>query len=66
MLLSNKNEVIYGAACAVGSAAAFAFAGECLAVSDRSHGRAVEAVAEEIVAVGGIAEAVPSTRPRRA
>lgn len=66
MLLGNKNAVICGAVGAVGSAAAFALAGECLAVSDRSHGRAVEAVVEEIVAVGGIAEAVPCTRPRRA
>ena len=58
MLLENKNTVIYGAGGAVGGAVARTFAreGAKLFLAGRSLAR-VDAVAEEIVAAGGVAEA---------
>ena len=58
MLLKNKNAVIYGAGGAVGSAVARAFASEGANVflAGRTLGN-VEAIAQEISASGGVAEA---------
>jgi NAD(P)-dependent dehydrogenase (short-subunit alcohol dehydrogenase family) len=58
MLLENKNTVIYGAGGAVGGAVARTFAreGAKLFLTGRSLAR-VDAVAKEIVAAGGVAEA---------
>ena len=58
MLLENKNTVIYGAGGAVGGAVARTFAreGAKLFLAGRSLAR-VDAVAEEIVAAGGVTEA---------
>jgi NAD(P)-dependent dehydrogenase (short-subunit alcohol dehydrogenase family) len=58
MLLKDKNAIIYGAAGAVGSAVARAFAreGAHLFLTGRTLGK-VEALAREIVAKGGAAEA---------
>ena len=57
MLLENKNVVIYGAAGAVGSAVARAFAreGARLFLTGRDLG-ALDALAKEITAAGGAAE----------
>jgi NADP-dependent 3-hydroxy acid dehydrogenase YdfG len=57
MLLENKNAVIYGAAGAVGSAVARAFAreGARLFLTGRDLG-ALDALAKEITAAGGAAE----------
>ncbi|MEY9876682.1 NAD(P)-dependent dehydrogenase (short-subunit alcohol dehydrogenase family) [Streptacidiphilus sp. MAP12-33] len=58
MLLKDKNAVIYGAAGAIGSATARAFAAEGARVFLTGHRLApVELVAKEIVAAGGRAEA---------
>src|SRR6266550_2099297 len=59
MLLENKNAVIYGAGGAVGGAVAQTFAreGARLFLTGRSLAK-VEAVAGEIVAAGGVAEAI--------
>lgn len=58
MLLKNKNAIVYGAAGAVGSAVARAFAreGACLFLTGRTLAK-VDAVAREIVQKGGAAEA---------
>jgi NAD(P)-dependent dehydrogenase (short-subunit alcohol dehydrogenase family) len=57
MLLENKNAVIYGAAGAVGSAVARAFAREGAKVFLTGRTRAaIEAVASEIAATGAVAE----------
>src|SRR5260370_38000082 len=57
-LLSNKNAVIYGAGGAIGGAVARAFASEGATVFLTGRGlKAVEAVADEIRAAGGKAEA---------
>jgi 3-oxoacyl-[acyl-carrier protein] reductase len=57
MLLENKNAIIYGAGGAIGGAVARAFAREGARVflSGRNAGP-VEAVANDIVANGGVAE----------
>jgi NAD(P)-dependent dehydrogenase (short-subunit alcohol dehydrogenase family) len=58
MLLENKNAVIYGAGGAIGGASARAFAREGARVFLTGHHRAaVESVAQEISAAGGVAEA---------
>src|SRR5262245_15148208 len=58
MLLQNKNAVIYGAGGAIGGAVAHAFAREGARVFLTGRKRApVEAVARDIVAAGGFAEA---------
>jgi NAD(P)-dependent dehydrogenase (short-subunit alcohol dehydrogenase family) len=58
MLLENKNAVIYGAGGAIGGATARAFAREGARVFLTGHHRAaVESVAQEISAAGGVAEA---------
>jgi NAD(P)-dependent dehydrogenase (short-subunit alcohol dehydrogenase family) len=58
MLLENKIAVIYGAGGAIGSAVARAFAreGARLFLAGR-HGASVEAVARDVIAAGGSAEA---------
>ena len=58
MLLENKTAVIYGAGGAIGGAVARAFAreGARLFLTGRDRAK-VDAVAEEIVAAGGVAEA---------
>jgi NAD(P)-dependent dehydrogenase (short-subunit alcohol dehydrogenase family) len=58
MLLENKNAVVYGAGGAVGSTVARAFAkeGARLFLAGRTLGK-VQAVAREIIAAGGFAEA---------
>jgi NADP-dependent 3-hydroxy acid dehydrogenase YdfG len=58
MLLQDKVAVIYGAGGAIGSAVARAFAGEGARLFLTGRQRApVEAVAKDIVAAGGSAEA---------
>jgi NAD(P)-dependent dehydrogenase (short-subunit alcohol dehydrogenase family) len=58
MMLKGKVAVIYGAAGGIGSAVARAFAGDGAKVFlTGHHGAAVEAVAKDIVAFGGSAEA---------
>jgi NAD(P)-dependent dehydrogenase (short-subunit alcohol dehydrogenase family) len=58
MMLKNKIAVIYGAGGGIGSAVARAFANEGAKVFlTGHHGAAVEAVAKDIVAAGGSAEA---------
>jgi NAD(P)-dependent dehydrogenase (short-subunit alcohol dehydrogenase family) len=57
MLLENKNAVIYGAGGAIGGAVARAFAREGARVFlTGRHREGVEAVAQDIVAAGGVAE----------
>lgn len=58
MLLKNKNAIVYGGGGAVGSAVARAFARQGARVFLAGRTRAkVEAIAREIVAAGGVAEA---------
>jgi len=59
MLLKNKNAVIYGAGGAIGGAVAHAFAREGARVflAGRTLA-AIDAVAKEIIAAGGVAETV--------